>query len=806
MHPSDPSADEATEFQGTPAATDAGSALPTGAVIGAYVIRHVLGEGGMGRVYLAEQTRPVRREVALKLIREQVASPLARAYFDVERQALAQMRHPAIAQVFDAGTDEHGHPYLAMEVVEGRSITEFCRKENLGRDRRLALFARVCHGVQHAHQKGIIHRDLKPANVLVSRVDGEPSPKIIDFGIAIGGAGGVNAAGAVTDRAGTAIYMSPEQADHRHRDLDTRSDVYSLGVMLYEVLTGDDAIALTSMAHRSKRAVHKTLLAAIDSYAQRISAVPDAAALTAAAHGLPTELRAVLRKALATDRDQRYDSAAALADDLERFHDKRPIKALPQTRRYIARTFVARHRLGFATACMIAIALVTGIALALNGLARARKSAALAQTEAAKADQVSKFVRDMLGGIDPDRAKTMDRKLMRMVLDSAADRASRELKGQPAVRAQIESTIGDSYMGIGEYVLAQQHFAAAEQAARSANLGVVEESRIMLRTAEAMANQGRIAEALAQGQRALGLLAAYPADDRDRLYAQSHVGSLECEANKSEDCRKHCSAALEGERRVLGKNDPETLATLGCLAYADTNLARFDEARPLYQSLIHGYRSSYGEDNSHTLNAINGLAIVDLEQKRFADAEKLLAPALPIYERVFGPDHPKTLIAVMNLGGAIRQQGRNEEARPYYERALAMSLKQFGADSSRTVMAESNLGALERDAGQLSQADVHARNAVAHCAKALGADNPYCGIILDGMATILTREKRYAEAEKDLDRAYAMLSKGMGPDHPRTQDVIDHYVDLYTAWAKPAAAAQWRAKKTASVVADAKSG
>ena len=443
--------------------------------------------------------------------------------------------------------------------------------------------------------------------------------------------------------------------------------------------------------------------------------------------------------------------------------------------------------------------------MALNGLARARKSAALAQVEAAKAEHVSQFVRDMLGGIDPDRAKTMDRKLMRMVLDSAADRASHELKGQPAVRAQIESTIGESYMGIGEYVLAQQHFAAAAQSALAANLGVVEQSGILLREAEAIANQGRIAEGLAQGQRALNLLAAYPIDNRARLYAQSHVGSLECEANKSEDCRKHCAAALDGERRVLGKDDPETLATLGCLAYADTDLARFDEARPLYQKLIQGYRSRYGEENSHTLDAINGLAVVDLEQKHFADAEKLLAPALPIYQRVFGPDHPKTLAAIMNLGGAIRQQGRNEEARPYYERALAMALKQFGPDSNRTVMAESNLSDLQRDAGQLAEADAHARNAVKHCPKAFGPDNPYCGIIFDGLATILTREKRYAEAEQDLDRAYAMLSKGMGPNHPRTQDTIDHYVDLYTAWGKPAAAAQWRAKKAAAV-ADTKSG
>ena len=221
MQSPDIRADEATEFQPPVTGVGNGSALEPGALLGPYVIRGVLGEGGMGRVYLAEQMRPVRREVALKLIREQVASPLARAYFDVERQALAQMQHPAIAQVFDAGTTEDGHPYLAMEVVAGSPITRFCRDGRLGLGERLALFARVCHGVQHAHQKGIIHRDLKPANVLVRDVDGQPAPKIIDFGIAIGGAGPVE--GGAGEHAGTAIYMSPEQASGERDEQGERS-------------------------------------------------------------------------------------------------------------------------------------------------------------------------------------------------------------------------------------------------------------------------------------------------------------------------------------------------------------------------------------------------------------------------------------------------------------------------------------------------------------------------------------------------------------------------------------------------------
>lgn len=801
MPPVDFSPTDATELQLPLRDSGAGSALDPGTQLGAYVIRRLLGEGGMGRVYLAEQLHPVRRDVALKLIREQVASPLARAYFDVERQALAQMQHPAIAQVFDAGTTDHGHPYLAMEVVEGQPITEFCRAEELNTDERLALFARVCHGVQHAHQKGIIHRDLKPANVLVRRVDGEPMPKIIDFGIAIGGGAGAHGASVdstVADHAGTAVYMSPEQASQRPRSLDTRSDVYSLGVMLYEVLTDSNAAALTSAAHRSLRAPHRTLLQAIEDPADASERTPSSSALLDAARRLPVELRAVLRKALASDRDERYDSAAALADDLERYREQRPIKAMPQTRAYFARTFVARHRIGLAAACFITVALVTGIALALNGLARARASAENARIEAAKAAQISDFVSGMLGGIDPDRAKGMDRKLMHLVLDSAADRAGRELNAQPAVRSAIERTIADSYASLGEFAVAATHYSAALAAGKAAGLAPTALALLTIRSADNLDNQGKQRDAIAAGEAALALVAALPANDRDRLHVESHLAGIEVDVGNAETGRARLIRVLGLQRRTLGDADPETLTTIEALAMVDSDTAHYDEARPLYESLIARDRARYGDEHSKTLAAINGLAVLDLEQKRFADAEKLLAPQVPIYERVFGPNHPTTLRLVSNLGGAIRQQGRNEEARPYYERALALSLKLYGADNLGTVIAESNLSLLLRDAGQLAAADQHARLAVAHADAAFG-DNPYRGIMHRELATILIREQRYAEAEHELDLAWKVLSaaKGYGPTHPRSQDIVDTYVELYAAWKKPEREALWRSRKTA---------
>jgi non-specific serine/threonine protein kinase/serine/threonine-protein kinase len=783
-----PGEDDATEITGLGGDAAAGGGFAPGAQFGVYTIKSVLGEGGMGRVYLAGQTRPVRREVALKLIREQVESPLARAYFDVESQALAQMQHPAIAQVFDAGTSSEGHPYIAMEVVEGVPLTRFCRDEKLSRAERLALFTRVCHGVQHAHQKGVIHRDLKPANVLVRRIDGAPAPKIIDFGIAVGstpGAEGAVARAENVERAGTMVYMSPEQLSPRTRDLDTRSDVYSLGVMLYEVLTDSEASAVTSSPHRSARALQHTLLGDTDDFSADASND-----LLGAIRAVPGELRAVLRRALAPNRNERYDSAIALAEDLDRYRDHRPLTAMPSSRLYVARTFLRRHRLGIAAAGFVVAALVVGIALAIAGMRAAR-------TEAAKADQVADFARGMISGIDPDKARGMDRSLMRLALDSAADRAGKELAGQPPVRASIEHTIADSYAAIGDYKLALTHYESALALADSAGTDIEERAKLTLRRAEMLADQGRYDDALSGAHASLAMLASLPADNRMRLFAESRLAGIECDAGKAEVCRQHYQSTYDKQVKALGEDDRDTLDSLHGVARAYSDLARYDEARKLFNTLIEKYKKLFGPENSKTLGVINGLAVVDLESKNDVEAEQLLRPLLEIDERLFGPEHPITHTAVNNLGGAIRGQGRNEEARPYYERALKLSNKLYGPDSYPAVIAENNYSLLLRDVGDYAEAEKHARISVEHADKAFGADSAYRGLMHDGYGSILTRGKKYAEAERELDIAWKIVvgDKNFGPQHPRSQEVVDHYIELYAAWGKPEREAEWRARK-----------
>ena len=373
------------------------STLPPGARLGRYRIESLLGRGGMGEVYRAEQLEPVRRTVALKLLRAQKLDARHLAYFEVERQLLAQMRHPAIAQVYDADTTADGHPFFAMEFIAGSPITAYCDEHAMSLDARIALFIRVCEGVQHAHQKGVIHRDLKPGNLLVDEVDGRALPKIIDFGIAT--------ASSLTEGreiAGTPDYMSPEQAGGDQALVDTRSDVYALGVVLSELLTGRRPLAAGETVSDHDRTLRLPS-------AQLSTLSPSEAARLAKAHGEPLarmrralrgELDWVVAKAMRHDRNERYASAAAMADDLQRFLDGRPLQAVPASRGYAMRKFAQRHRTGIVAASLIVLALVGGLALSVYGLLQARAQSTIAEQRSVQLEKVAAFQQSMLQEID----------------------------------------------------------------------------------------------------------------------------------------------------------------------------------------------------------------------------------------------------------------------------------------------------------------------------------------------------------------------------------------------------------------------
>lgn len=783
MNGGNSTSEAATEAIGI-GARGAADVLPPDTCIGPYRILGLLGQGGMGSVYLAEQQSPVFRRVALKLIREQAANPLARVWFEVERQALAQMQHPAIAQVYDAGATPDGTLFLAMELVDGVPITRYCREHALDRAARLELFRHVCLGVQHAHQKGVIHRDLKPDNVLVREVDGVPQPGIIDFGIAIGD---VAAAEPAHERAGTATYMSPEQASRTRREIDTRSDVYSLGVMLFEVLTDCDATATTGVSFHSGADLRTTLL--------RVEGMPDAAeadvptTLLAAARDLPRELRAVLARALAPDRDDRYESAAALADDLQRYMDRRPLAAMPPSRRYAIGKFVMRHRLGLSAATLAVLALVVGMVLALAAERRA-------ESAAVRAEQVSRFIGDILSGVDPDESEGMDTALLRTLLDRAGARVETELAEEPLARAQIESIIGRSYVAIGEFKLAGQYADRLVDAAGNAHFGLHDRLKALVRATNLLNFTGDYPRALETGQQALALGQRLAATDPLRLEAERTMAYSEWNSGLLESATQRINAVYAAHQRAVPPDDDDIdddMRVMLGLASATGDLAR---AERLATRLLARQRERHGDAYSKTLTTANDLGVIYLRQKRFAEAERLLREWYPRAEAFFGSNHPGTMSLYSNLGGAIRQQGRNEEARPYYEKAHAYNVAKYGEMSDYAVMSEGNLAFLLRDTGDLKGAEAHARRCVERMDRAFGAGDGYRGVFPDLLGTILVKEQRYAEAQQAFTRAWDIFvgASGFGAAHPLAQETAQHMVDLYTAWDKPAQRDAWRAK------------
>ncbi|HET6372683.1 MAG TPA: serine/threonine-protein kinase, partial [Candidatus Polarisedimenticolia bacterium] len=435
--------------------------------IGPYRILQKLGEGGMGIVYVAEQSEPVRRRVALKVIKQGMDTAKVIARFEAERQALALMDHPAIATIYDAGTTPDGRPYFVMEHVQGVPITEHCDRLKLTNKERLELFLQVCEGVQHAHQKAVIHRDLKPSNVLVSVQDGRPVVKIIDFGVAKAVSQRLTERTLYTELGvmiGTPEYMSPEQAEMTGQDVDTRTDVFSLGVMLYELLVG----ALPFDSRELRQAGFDEIRRRIREVdppkpSARLSTMGDRSTESAKCRG--TEPRALRReiqgdldwitmRALEKDRARRYGSPSDLGEDIRRHLRDQPVLARAPSTGYRAGKFVRRHRLGVAAASVMVVSLAAGAVASAVGLVRARRAEEQARQEAQAKGQVADFLKDLFKVSNPSEARG-NSITARELLDKAAGTIDVQLVDQPEVRAELDSIMGRVYESLGLYVPAE---------------------------------------------------------------------------------------------------------------------------------------------------------------------------------------------------------------------------------------------------------------------------------------------------------------------------------------------------------------
>jgi non-specific serine/threonine protein kinase/serine/threonine-protein kinase len=688
-----------------PPAPDLGS-------IGPYRRIRKLGEGGMGQVWLAEQSAPVKRQVALKIIKVGRYDSSALLRFDRERQTLAIMDHPAIAKVFDAGTTAEGQPYFVMEYVPGLPVTDYCDRKRLTARQRLALLIKVCDGVQHAHQKAIIHRDLKPSNILVVEVDGKPMPRIIDFGIAkaitessedetlVTRAGGM---------VGTPGYMSPEQADPSVLDVDTRTDVYSLGMVLYELLAGalpfDAKLWQTRPFHEVLRQLHE------EDPISPSTRVGGNATSTVVAENRgtdPRQLASVLRgdldwitlKAVEKDRARRYGTPSELAADINRYLQNEPVTARPASAAYRARKYVQRHKFGVAVATAMALLLVAfGVMQAIQ-LRRIKR-------ERDRADRVTKFMIGMFKVSNPSEARG-NAVTAREILDKSSKDINTGLRKDPELQAQLMETMAQTYTGLGLYGRAQDLVEHAR---------AIQSSLFGERNRETLASESYLAQL---------------------LRAQGHLPEAE----------KLLQNTIEAQRQVLGPNDPDTLASMDRLGYVYANEARHADAEILFRQTLNAERKVLGPDDPQTLSTLNELAEILTPQGRYTEADQIYGELIAAQKQTLGPDHPATLLSMSHAAENLEEEGRFPEAEKLYSDVIAAQRRVLGPEHPQTLRAMMMLAVTMMKEGRYAEANKLQSQIIEIKTRVLGPTHTSTLQSMEMEALGLSRERHYADSEK----------------------------------------------------------
>jgi hypothetical protein len=768
-------------------------------------------------VFIAEQHEPVRRKVALKVIKPGMDSAQVIARFEAERQALALMDHPNIAKVLDAGATDSGRPFFVMELVKGIPITEYCDRNQLAPRERLELFVTVCQAIQHAHQKGIIHRDVKPSNVLVTSHDGKPVAKVIDFGVAKAMHQQLTARTIYTNFAqmiGTPLYMSPEQAEMSGLDIDTRSDISSLGVLLYELLTGTTPLERKRIAKAAYDEIRRLIREEEPPRPSlRLSSSESLASIAAHRHTEPAKLSKLVRgdldwitmKALEKDRTRRYETANGLARDIQRYLSDEPVEACPPTASYRVRKFAKKHRAALATAAALALLLIAGISVSSWQAVRAMRAEADAN-EAAEAarlatldaeDQKAKALQSAGQEVE-ERKKADAAKAEAKAKEAEAKTKEAEAKAKEAEANAVVKFFEEKVFAAGrpkEQAGGLRHDVSLRDAIKASlpALGTsftaqpLVEARLRFTLGNTFHYLGEEAQAAAQFELARALFTRHLGPDQPvTLWCMNNLGNSYTALNRHAEALKLREETLAARKRVFPADHPDILLSMHNLANSYAALKRYAEAVKLNEETLATRKRVLPPDHPETLKSMGNLASCYEALNRLTDALKLRQETLAAFKRVLPADHPETLVSMNNLANSYAALNRHAEALKLREETLAARKRVFPADHPATLVSMHNLAASYAAMNRHAEALKLREETLAGRKRVLPPDHPDTLSSMHALALSYVMMNRHAEALKLHEETLAACKRVLPPDHPSTLMSMYDLALIYAAMNRPA--------------------
>ena len=770
--------DETRTLHGAPGAAAAHDLAGMPAEVDGYRLLGVLGQGGMGVVYLAEQKEP-RRRVALKVIRGSAhTDSLHVRLFRREAETLGRLRHPNIGAIYGAGRLPDGRPYFAMELVEGPTLDAYLASRPSPANRaellhRLALAGRIAEAVNYAHQRGVIHRDLKPANIVIpapsdgsaasSTSAGLPDVKVLDFGLARltdddSQASMMSDVGAIR---GTLPYMSPEQVRGETQALDVRSDVYTLGVILFEMLAGERPYDVSRVSLPE---------------AMRVIGEQEPRALRDTPSGLSqmdSDLQAIVSKALAKEPERRYSSAAALAEDLERYRSSQPVLARTPSTAYQLRKLVARHKPLVAALSVALVAIVVAAVVSTAMFLRARN-------EAAKSKQVAAFLSDMLEGAGPAVARGRDTALLREILDRTAERVRTELSKQPDVAAGIERVLGSTYLQIGDLAAAEEHARAAYELHRRVRRAPHEDLASDLSLlADTQWQRGQLASADSLGREALAMWRAlHKGPNAGTAQAMTALGGIQLDAGQPEAAEPLLREGLAMSQTLHPGGDRMVAIGLNTLGNRMHYGGRLDEADSLHRLALAMHRRIGGDLNPDVVADLLNLGQVEIDRGRFAMAESLIREGIATERRIHPENHPDRAGALIALSALYIRNGGIARAESLASEALGVARSVRGGGARAVGDALSTLGVIANAMGRSEEALALHQEALATFRGAGETGASRVATALDNLAGALVSLGRFDAADSAYREAIPMKLAAYGPANPQTLLTMNNYARM----------------------------